>query len=190
MILIPPIYLALRYTETWNGQDLVAFTRLNLNEERAASLDTRFKNEYALLQKAKERPNFGWGGYGRWRLHDDAGNDITISDSLWIITVCSEGLFGLTALLAVLLVPAARFLRLYPPRKWVMPFDAGPPVAATLLATMTIDHLVNAAHNPILLLESGRFRGHGPDGANADRGRAHHRRAATCSSSRSALIPE
>jgi hypothetical protein len=159
LILIPPLYLALRYTEAWDGQDLVAFTRQNLNEERAASLDTRFKNEYALLKKSKERPNFGWGGYGRWRLYDDMGHDITISDSLWIITVCSEGLFGLAALLAVLLVPAARFLSLYPPRKWVMPFDAGPPVAATLLATMTIDHLVNAAHNPILLLGIGALSG-------------------------------
>jgi hypothetical protein len=159
LILIPPIYLALRYTEAWDGQELVAFARQNLNEERAVSLDTRFKNEYALLQKAKERPNFGWGGYGRWRLYDDMGHDITISDSLWIITVCSEGLFGLAALMCVLLVPAVRFLCLYPPKKWVMPFDAGPPIAATLLATMTIDHLVNAAHNPILLLGIGALSG-------------------------------
>lgn len=159
LLLIPPVYLTLRYTEAWTGQDLVALVRLNLSEDRASSLDTRFKNEYKLLDKAKERPNFGWGGHGRWRIKDDAGNDITISDSLWVITVCSEGLFGLMALLSVLLIPTARFLAAYPPRKWIMPYDAGPPVAAVLLVTMTIDHLVNAAHNPILLLSLGGLSG-------------------------------
>ena len=42
----------------------------------------------------------------------------------YVITVCSEGLFGLTALLAVMLLPPARFLSRYSPRRWVMPFDA------------------------------------------------------------------
>ena len=38
-----------------------------------------------LAAKAMRRPVFGWGGWGRSRVHDEWGTDLSITDGLWII---------------------------------------------------------------------------------------------------------
>lgn len=69
-----------------------------LSTSHAVSLQTRFDNEEQLLEKAWERPWFGWGRYGRERIyHGWNGADSTISDGYWILTMGAWGLVGFFA---------------------------------------------------------------------------------------------
>jgi hypothetical protein len=64
------------------------------NVERADSMKTRYVNEEQLLNHALERPFFGWSGYGRNRIFDQTGKDITITDGMWIVQMGIYGVFG------------------------------------------------------------------------------------------------
>jgi hypothetical protein len=77
-----------------------------VNEERAASLQTRIDNEGSLLAKANQRPLFGWGSFGRNRVYDEStGKDLSITDGTWIIIVGSNGWTGYIAAFGLLCLP-------------------------------------------------------------------------------------
>ncbi len=161
LILLPPIYVTARYTEIWDGQDLVALTREFGNSERAASLDFRLKNEYKLLDRAKEQPLFGWGDSGAARLVEDHSRAKIVTDSTWIIAVGNHGLFGLAAFLAALMTPVLRFLRYRPFAAWNDhgPWTAPPAVLAVVLSLYLLDHMVNSMVNPVFALVAGALAG-------------------------------
>lgn len=70
----------------------------SIDKMRGESLEFRFVNEDKLLQRAFERPFFGWGRYGRSRVYDvDSGKDLSVTDGRWIIDL---GLFGLVGFLS------------------------------------------------------------------------------------------
>lgn len=77
------------------------FLLSNVSAERAHSMTVRLDFEQLLLDKANERPLFGWGGWGRSRVYLEDGTDITIADGMWIIWLGLGGwikyicLFGL-----------------------------------------------------------------------------------------------
>lgn len=75
------------------------------SEERAQSLDFRFKNEDPLLAHALERPYFGWNGWGRNRLYDDYGKDISVTDGTWILELGMHGVMGFILYYLILLMP-------------------------------------------------------------------------------------
>jgi hypothetical protein len=80
-----------------------------VSEERAASLKTRLDNEGALLARASERAIFGWGRWGRNRIYDDeSGQDMSITDGRWIITLGGFGIIGFVAEFGLLLLPIVR----------------------------------------------------------------------------------
>lgn len=64
------------------------------SERRAASLGYRFENEKMILDRVMEKPVFGWGSWGRWRIIDEKGRDITTSDGIWIIVLGKLGWVG------------------------------------------------------------------------------------------------
>ena len=80
----------------------------HLNDERAGSLQTRFEQEQQLLDRSAERPIFGWGRFGRSRVYDGDGKDISLTDGLWIITLGSFGLVGFLAQFGLLALPVFR----------------------------------------------------------------------------------
>jgi hypothetical protein len=86
-----------------------------VDAKRAQSLETRFDNEDQLLQRAWERPWFGWGRFGRNRVyHGYLGRDSSITDGTWIITMGVFGLAGFAAqfgLLALSVFRAATALK-------------------------------------------------------------------------------
>lgn len=88
---------------------------------RARSLNTRLVNETNMLQRAAEKPLYGWGGWGRARVRDERGRDVTTLDGLWIIILSERGwvgyigLFGLVAVPLLLLPGAARRRKDYSP---------------------------------------------------------------------------
>jgi hypothetical protein len=90
----------------------------SINEQRGGSLKFRFDQEEALLEHASQRFLFGWGRYGRNRVHVEdwqgAGVDASVTDGRWIITLGQFGLFGFLAefgLLAVAVIRAVMALR-------------------------------------------------------------------------------
>jgi hypothetical protein len=66
----------------------------SISADRAQSLQTRFDNEGALLERASEKLWFGWGRFGRNRIYDMYGKDVTLTDGQWIITTGQFGVIG------------------------------------------------------------------------------------------------
>jgi hypothetical protein len=75
------------------------------SSDRAQSLSFRFENENLLLGHALERPFFGWSGYGRSRLYDDYGKDMTVIDGAWVGEMSAHGFMGFFFYYAILLTP-------------------------------------------------------------------------------------
>jgi O-antigen ligase len=131
-----------------------------INEERADSIEGRLENEDMLIEKASLRPWFGWGGWGGWRVYDPkTGEDITVSDGMWVIALGEKGMVGLVSVTAVVLLPFALFLRRVPARYWSTAAGGAPAALALLLMLYSIDNLFNAMLNPIYLLAAGGLSG-------------------------------
>ncbi len=154
------------------GADLVPINAMMtqaeaISADRAQSLGFRFNNENMLLERARERPAFGWGAWGRNRVHDPlTGKDLSVIDGRWIITIGTLGWFGYIAefgLLAwpiLMLAHRARRLGAGPP----------PPYAGTLaliLAVNMIDMLPNATLIPFTWLMAGAVLGYAESLARA-----------------------
>ena len=117
------------------------------------------RDEARCIGRALESPIFGWGGWGRARVYDDEGRDVTVTDGLWIIAFGDRGMVGLVALGGALAQPALRMLRRYPPRLWASaPYGVGA-VLAVNLALFFIDGIANAMINPVFLLSAGGLNG-------------------------------
>jgi len=102
--------LALAYP-TAKTLDLVPEERMlsmaaQVSEDRANSLRFRFQNEDVLLERALEKPLFGWGTWGRNHIHDAiTGTILSVSDGHWVITLGVYGLLGFIAEFGLLTVP-------------------------------------------------------------------------------------
>jgi hypothetical protein len=130
------------------------------NEDRAASLVFRLENEAKLTAKARRQSLFGWGGWGRARIYDDYGNDISVTDSLWIIAFGNQGIVGLVSLMSALIFPVLGFVVLRcPAQTWHHPQVLPAAVLAVALMMYTIDCLINAMVNPIYTLVAGGLAG-------------------------------
>ena len=95
---------SLRATQTFPADDLVAFAA-KYSAARAQSLGFRFDNEDILLERANERQWFGWGGFGRNRVYDERGKDISVTDGEWIIRYGSRGVIGFVGAFGLLVWP-------------------------------------------------------------------------------------
>ena len=80
----------------------------SISEDRAASLGTRLTNEEQLMEHASQRFLFGWGRFGRNRVHNDYGDDTSITDGAWILTIGQFGLIGFLAEFGLLALPVFR----------------------------------------------------------------------------------
>lgn len=123
--------------------------------ERQASLKTRFDSEDILLEKANQRPAFGWGGWGRNRVYDDEGRDLSITDGQWILTIGNSGWIGYVSEFGLLLLPMI-YLGLRWKRLALTPATAG--VCVALTANM-IDLIPNATLTPVTWLLAGALAG-------------------------------
>jgi O-antigen ligase len=130
-----------------------------IDAERAGSLTDRLGNEDLLTEHALKKPVFGWGAWGRWRVKDADGRDITVSDGMWIIVRGEKGLVGLTSVTLVILLPFLLLLMRVPARDWSQPAFAAPAAIATLLVLYSIDNLFNAMLNPLFILGAGGLSG-------------------------------
>ncbi len=153
-VAVAPIYMFLRVNDVWHGEQVIELAA-SFDQERAESLLGRLENESLLADRAMERPIFGWGQWGRWRVLDETGKDITVADGMWIITLGQMGLVGVISLTAALLLPIVLLVRALPIRLWATP--AGGPAAAlaAVLLIYMLDLLPNAMLSPMYLLIAG-----------------------------------
>lgn len=159
LLLAPLLYAYTRTTGIWDGTNLSSFVAEKLSPTRAQSLQFRFDNEAILITKALEGTVFGWGGYGRSRVFDEHGKDLSVTDGLWIITLGQNGIFGLATLLLAVQTPVFFWLSRMSPEEWNRKNRGAPTVMAVFLALYMIDSLLNAMINPVYMLFSGGLTG-------------------------------
>ncbi len=153
------LYIFVGANGTFSGNQIVSIVSTGVNQDRAQSLEFRFDNEKILSDKARQRMVFGWGGWGRSRVNDEWGKDISVTDSLWIIAFGTKGAVGLISLTASLLLPAIAFVQRYPAKLWSHPKVAPAAALAVLLVLYMLDCVLNAMINPIYTLACGGIAG-------------------------------
>jgi len=158
-----PAYCYSRGSGAWSGMDLGEAIADAFDRDRAASFIFRLDNENILIEKAVEAPVFGWGGWGRNRVFDREGKDITVTDGLWIIALGERGMYGLAALSATLLAPGLRGVAVFPIRVWANPRFAPAAVLTVVLVLYAVDSLLNAMVNPVMMLVAGGVMSINPD---------------------------
>ncbi|MCB9604172.1 MAG: hypothetical protein H6720_27935 [Sandaracinus sp.] len=100
------LYPALRAFDVVPADELVQTAEDLFGEDRAQSLAFRFDNEEMLLDKARERLWFGWGGHGRSAVYDDEmGKENSVADGHWIIVLGLRGVVGMFTAFSFLLLP-------------------------------------------------------------------------------------
>ncbi|WP_299819483.1 hypothetical protein [uncultured Jannaschia sp.] len=136
--------------------DRITSAAASIDAGRASSLQTRFDNEEMILGKAEQRPIFGWGSWGRWRVYDsETGADITISDGHWVIVIGAGGWtrylfeFGLLTMPIFLLFLRSGQLRV----------GRETSTLALILAANLIDLIPNASVTPITWILAGALWG-------------------------------
>lgn len=126
-----------------------------INAEREGSLQYRLDNEDILLDRANQRPVFGWGTWGRNRVYDSEGRDISVTDGFWAIQIGEAGWSGYLAKMGLLTVPLL-FMALRWRSLGLTPVTAG--VALALTANL-IDLIPNATLTPVTWLLAGALAG-------------------------------
>jgi hypothetical protein len=162
LMLISVLYVSTRATGYWDGENLTMFI-YEQDQERAQSLWTRFDNENMLIEKALEKKTFGWGGWGRSRIYDEEGEDITITDGLWIIVFGKNGMLGLAALMSSILFPMVILMKQYNPMELFHPKVIPATLLSVLLSLYMVDCLLNAMVNPIFMVAAGGITGIGKE---------------------------
>lgn len=141
--------------------DLVPTDWLTNNLMRVASVDRvnslifRFDNEDMLLDKAQERPLFGWGPWGRSRVYDETGTDISITDGTWVIVFGVYGWFGYLGQFGLLTAPIL-FLAL---RRKRYEATLATSVLCVVLAANLVDLVPNSGLTSVTWLIAGALVG-------------------------------
>jgi hypothetical protein len=98
-------YPIMRAYDWFPTKAVVDFAR-SISEDRAGSIDFRFRNEDMALIRALERPIFGWGGFDRIAVYDkETGYELTTLDGYWVITYAASGALGFISRFGLLTWP-------------------------------------------------------------------------------------
>lgn len=162
LIAFAPLYMFVRASGIVDGTAFVEWATAVFGEERAQSLDTRMHAENVLTAHALERPLFG---YGRWStdsrtpgwmvIDEETGRNAAIPDGMWVIAMGRNGVTGVVALTASVLLPALLLRRRVPPQWWAHPMAAPGAALAILLTLHMADNLLNAMVNPLFICAMG-----------------------------------
>lgn len=133
---------------------LIAAERVS--DERFRSLQFRFMNEDLFLERAAERPVAGWGSWGRWRVYEENGQDLTVSDGIWIIQLGAWGWMGFIGLFGLLMAPLVLMKR----AARCQPLGPATSVLALMVTANLIYMIPNATLTPICWLVAGALAGY------------------------------
>lgn len=124
--------------------------------DRAGSFGMRLANEERLLDKAMERPLFGWGIWGRSRVYDAwSGADISVTDGVWAIQIGAFGFVGYLSLFGLMAAPIFILLR----RRSLFAGDTLTATLALMLAVNMLDMIPNSSLTPLAWILSGALLG-------------------------------
>jgi len=159
LAIITLLYPGMSILKVFPHEAIVQTATDYLGAERASSLQFRFDNENILLEHARKRFLFGWGGWGRNRARDEeTGADISVTDGGWIITLGTLGLIGFLAefgLLAISIFKAKIAARLVTNKQQQALLAAH----ALLVGIIMINQLPNSSLRPWLWLIVGGLLG-------------------------------
>jgi hypothetical protein len=153
------VYMVLSSVHLFPSDSVVSVISDVFSPERAQSLAFRLDNEELLAERALQKFWFGWGGWGRNRVSDVYGEDLSTTDSMWIISFGSHGVVGVASLMATLLLPTILFIRCFPPRTWTHKKIAPAAVLAVCLNIFVFDSLLNSFYSPVYVLICGGLTG-------------------------------
>ena len=126
-----------------------------IDQNRAASFQFRLDNEDLLLDRALERPLFGWGGFARNFVRDEKGNNISVPDGYWVIIIGRSGWTGYIGEFGLMVMPLL-FLFLYRGR---LDINRDTATLSIILAANMIDLIPNSGQTPITWLIVGALWG-------------------------------
>ena len=155
---VSPLYIIARANGLWDGVSAVEFVE-RFSAERAHSLNFRFVNENVLIEKASQRPVFGWAGWNRSAVFDERGEKTSVSDGLWIIIYGKAGLMGMGFFMLSLILPVLMFIYRFPAKDWLKPTIAPTTGLALMLAMYQVDCLFNGMESPLNFLIAGGLSG-------------------------------
>tara|TARA_R110000787_G_scaffold46612_8_gene113027 strand:+ start:18758 stop:20104 length:1347 start_codon:yes stop_codon:yes gene_type:complete len=132
-----------------------------ISQDRAGSLDFRFKHEEVLLAHAGIKPWFGWGTWGRNRVYDvETGEDISVTDGGWVISIGTSGWMGFLSTFLFLLLPVyiiyRKNMQMHLASQQTRILLAGHTLA---VAIIMIDQIPNASFNPLYWCIAGSLLG-------------------------------
>jgi hypothetical protein len=159
VVAIMVVYLNLGVTGQFPKAEILGELSKVFDADRIQSVEFRFDNEEILGIKARQRMIFGWGGFGRNRVFDDYGKDISVTDSLWMIVFGITGLVGLVSLMMTLLLPVLAFCIRFPAQLWSTTLVAPAAGLSAGLLMYAADCILNAMINPIFVFVCGGVAG-------------------------------
>jgi hypothetical protein len=130
----------------WIPVDEISEFAYSIDPKRAGSLDYRLRNEDILLEKAQQKPLFGWGGWGRGRVYSERGVDVSVTDGLWIIIIGTNGWLGYLSSFGLWCLPALMLWRQRRKLGSSLPL----PVSLAMLLTITLVDLIPNSGIPVL----------------------------------------
>jgi len=146
-------YPLLRNTGLIPTETIVSAARL-VDPVRAGSLGFRFEHEDALLAKANLKPIFGWGEWGRNRVHNEYGRDVSVIDGAWVAAYTVGGWARYLAFFGLLCWPIIGLL--FTRRQNLDPICIA---LALILAAKLLDLIPNGAVPPFIWLVAGSLLG-------------------------------
>jgi hypothetical protein len=157
--LVAVSYPMMRKFELVPTQAIVAKVA-EVNPLRAYSLEFRLNNEEQLLDRAAEKPAFGWSGWGRSLVRDgETGEILTIPDGRWIIVFGSFGWMGYVAEFGLLSLPLL-LMGIHVLRHRETELSPYIGAVALILGITLMDMLLNATLTPFTWLTAGAVLGY------------------------------
>ncbi|MAC81914.1 MAG: hypothetical protein CML66_28110 [Rhodobacteraceae bacterium] len=133
----------------------IASTAGKISADRMQSFQFRLDNEDLLLARAAEKPVSGWGSWGRPRVYNDKGRDISVTDGLWIIVLGERGWLGYICFFGLLTLPLLALPRVR--KRKEIPIET---VAMAVIMAGNLIYLIpNSTLSPIAWLMAGALAG-------------------------------
>lgn len=134
---------------------IYSFVKSSISAERAQSFYFRLANEDQLLARADKKPLAGWGGWGRERLYDANGDDLSVTDGIWIIVIGVSGWLGYLATFGLFTAP----ILLLALRQRYLDLQLATSGLCLVLAANLSDMIPNATLTPVTWLVAGALAG-------------------------------
>jgi hypothetical protein len=148
-------YPILRSMDVIPTEQIVSIVREDISHSRSYSLEYRFLQEDQQLAHASERPLAGWGTFGRSRVFDELGRDVSTTDGMWIVTFAQRGWIGYLGFYGLLCLPIILLIF----RNRGTGLEPETAVLALVLSAQLIDTIPNGFVSPISWLITGALLG-------------------------------